>query len=329
MSLVQASTIRDKQLWQIFEPNMVHCGTQWQVGLNVSPFVLSPDKKFIFRGGFRLTTLDRLLDNYNQYVASLPNWYVGRVSLPDDMTDDHDIWQFSNHHWKSDSVVLTDVTRVKDMPTRDYYYMVMGFCCLAEDIEPYDEAKHDDLWYRAIERNRSLGEYLMNTTYHLAHRLVVLDGMMLRYLELKNLKLCKKAVKQDSRAVFFVPQHLSKVILDVLKTDGFRLGWVDPKIMTKEMVDVAVAQDKDAAMFANRDLIKDADRRLTAFHKIRLCDGTSLRSQLEFLFMERLCQKYNCKRRKETSVVVSEIGKHLHPIEIKQYTKVKVSRVVS
>ena len=98
MSLVQASTIRDKQLWQIFEPNMVHCGTQWQVGLNVSPFVLSPDKKFIFRGGFRLTTLDRLLDNYNQYVASLPNWYVGRVSLPDDMTDDHDIWQFSNHH---------------------------------------------------------------------------------------------------------------------------------------------------------------------------------------------------------------------------------------
>lgn len=265
--LIKGRDLKGIPLMRLILPDQTHHGYVWHKGINIDPLPFNPSGRG--RGGGLYFTSARHILRYihNKNVA---NWYIGIVSVD----DDEDVW-YSDGDFKAHTVTLDRLTKISDLSDKECYDLATHSC--TEKVEPYDPERHLELWYQLAKESRYLSCIMLCQNQHLelckqmihwshtyfpffliqdnklCERAVSLNGLLLEHVSNQNIRLCMIAFQQNKDALNYIKDH--SIVHKLLAEDGMLLKHIKYANRTKEMTDIAIAQNIRAFTYARQDYV--------------------------------------------------------------------------
>ena len=158
--LIKGVLLKGKELVRICNPDKIHYKYEWHDGENIDilPFKAEGECS---EGGLYFTTLEHLL-YFNDYMRYLGNHWFVRVTVD----DNEDVWQEPNGKWKAHRVMVTSMTRIKDMTEEVLYKMATSDLQrrLGWISKPFDSTEREELWCEILELRPLFLQFVRNQT---------------------------------------------------------------------------------------------------------------------------------------------------------------------
>ena len=158
--LIKGAELKDKELVRICKPDKKHYGYEWHDGENIDilPFQAKGE---CLPGGLYFTTLEHLFcfNGLSNYLDD--HWFV-RVTVD----DNEDVWQEYTGKWKAHRVMVTSMTRIKDLPEELLYQLATSYldCHLQLNFEPFNMRQREELWCRVLSVQSNFLQFVQNQT---------------------------------------------------------------------------------------------------------------------------------------------------------------------
>lgn len=176
--LIKGVELRETKLVRICNPDKIHNKYEWHDGENIDvfPFIA---KGTCLPGGLYFTTIEYLF-YFTSIITHLDDHWFVRLTVD----DDEDVWQEPNGKWKAHRVMVTSMTRIKDMPEEALYQMVTLYLQNRYKISyrPFDLAKRDDLWCKIISDIPCTLQFVRNQTDKMCRDVVRNNGCFIRFV---------------------------------------------------------------------------------------------------------------------------------------------------
>ena len=243
-------------LVRIIHPGKTHNRYEWHEGVNVDPLPFNPNGD-CNPGGLYYTTPEWVL-KYRHKSKELDDHYIGQIQLD----ADEDVWQERTcsfrwfqyfYKWKAHTVTLVNMTKISDLSDAEYYNLI-GHRVLKKSPEPYDKLKQHEQWLFLISCKPKALKYVRHQTQEICLTAVNFKRSTIKHVEARYLPQCLAIILRDGHFTPRVFQSVS-VIRAILTEDGMRLSQIPSDIKTQEMVDIAVANNPEAARYAGKKFL--------------------------------------------------------------------------
>ena len=158
--LIKGLKLKGVELVRICNPDKKHYNYEWHDGENIDilPFQAKGE---CLPGGLYFTTLENLLCFADYYNYLGDHWFV-RVTVD----DNEDVWQEDYCKCKAHRVMVTSMTRIKDLPEEVLYRMAMSFLHYRYiwSYQPFDPVKREELWHNVIVHKPHFLQFVQNPT---------------------------------------------------------------------------------------------------------------------------------------------------------------------
>lgn len=176
--LIKGVELKGIELVRFCYPNKTHNNYEWHDGENVDILPFEANGK-CQKGGLYFTTLNQLL----YYLAAgeyLGDYWV--VTLTVD--DNEDVWQEPNGKWKAHRVMVTSMTRIKDMPEEVLYQMATSFLQshYCHQFEPFNLDEREKLWCKLLELRPHYLQFVRNQTYEMCQTSVIFNCGLIQFI---------------------------------------------------------------------------------------------------------------------------------------------------
>lgn len=248
--LIKGIELKETKLVRICKPDKKHYDYVWHDGENIDilPFKA---KGSCLEGGLYFTTTAYLLNsvNYSRYLGD--HWFVTII-----VDDNEDVWQEPNGKWKAHRVMVTSMTRIKDLPEEVLYQMVTSYIHSRYRfrMDPFNMANREKLWCKVISFSHYYLQFVRNQTS----------------------KMCITAINKNSHMINFVydPIMVAAIAIE-LEIVIYIIKW------TCDLVDALMASGKyqfrlkfyDSDGFVHKYKPEDLKRMLNLkqYHEYKLC----------------------------------------------------------
>ena len=256
MSLVKGSQLKNQKLCRIIMPSKIHNDYEWHEGVNVDPLPFNPSGA-CQHGGLYFTTPEWVL-KFRHRSEELDDHYIGQIQLDNDEA----VWQEKTYtgqwshyfyKWKAHTVTLVNMTKISDMSDAEYYDLI-GHRILKKSPEPYDKLKQHEQWLNLISHKPKALKYVRHQTQEICLTAVNFKRSTIKHVKARYLPQCLAIIVRDGHFTPRVFQSVS-VLKTILANDGMRLSQIPSDVKTQEMVDIAVANNPEAARYAGKKFL--------------------------------------------------------------------------